>query len=115
VEVTEVFVKDGKRAEKTFLIDTDEGVRRDTTPEALAKLRPAFANGGVVTAGNSSQTSDGAAFTLVMSEEMVKQLNLTAHRPLGGLLGGGRGAAVHGHRPLRCHPQGAEASWLEAQ
>jgi acetyl-CoA acyltransferase len=77
VEVTEVFVKDGKRAEKTFLIDTDEGVRRDTTPEALAKLRPAFANGGVVTAGNSSQTSDGAAFTLVMSEEMVKQLGLT--------------------------------------
>jgi acetyl-CoA acyltransferase len=77
VQVTEVFVKDGKRAEKTFTVDTDEGVRRDTTPEALGKLRPAFANGGIVTAGNSSQTSDGAAFTLVMSEEMVKRLGLT--------------------------------------
>jgi acetyl-CoA acyltransferase len=77
VKVTEVFVKDGKRAEASFIIDTDEGVRRDTTTAALAKLRPAFANGGVVTAGNSSQTSDGAAFTLVMSGEMVKQLGLT--------------------------------------
>lgn len=77
VKVTEVFVKDGKRAEASFMIDTDEGVRRDTTTAALAKLRPAFANGGIVTAGNSSQTSDGAAFTLVMSEEMVKQLGLT--------------------------------------
>ena len=77
VKVTEVFVKDGKRAEASFMIDTDEGVRRDTTTAALAKLRPAFANGGVVTAGNSSQTSDGAAFTLVMSGEMVKQLGLT--------------------------------------
>ena len=77
VKVTEVFVKDGKRAEASLIIDTDEGVRRDTTTAALAKLRPAFANGGVVTAGNSSQTSDGAAFTLVMSGEMVKQLGLT--------------------------------------
>ena len=57
-------------------MDTDEGVRKETTVEVLSKLRPAFANGGVVTAGNASQTSDGAAFTLVVSEEMVKQLNL---------------------------------------
>ena len=76
VDVTEVFVKDNKRQERTFTVDTDEGVRRSTTTEVLAKLRPVFANGGVVTAGNSSQTSDGAAFVLVVSEEMVKQLNL---------------------------------------
>ncbi|MCL4130890.1 UNVERIFIED_CONTAM: hypothetical protein GTU68_053988 [Idotea baltica] len=56
--------------------DTDEGYRASTTTEALAKLRPVFANGGSVTAGNSSQTSDGAAFTLVMSERMVKELGL---------------------------------------
>jgi len=77
VEVTEVYVADGKRKEKTFTVSQDEGVRRDTTPEVLAKLRPAFAKGGVATAGNSSQTSDGAAFVLVVSEEMVKRFNLT--------------------------------------
>lgn len=76
IEVPEVFVKDGKRVERTNTVDTDEGVRRETTVEALARLRPAFAQGGVATAGNSSQTSDGASFVLVVSEEMVKQLNL---------------------------------------
>lgn len=76
VTVEEVYVKDNKRTKREFTVDTDEGVRRDTSMEVLAKLRPAFAQGGIVTAGNSSQTSDGAAFTLVMSEEMVKQLGL---------------------------------------
>jgi len=77
VAVEEVWVENDKRQSRSFTVDTDEGVRRDTTLEALAKLRPAFANGGVVTAGNSSQTSDGAAFVLVMSETLVKQLGLT--------------------------------------
>ncbi|MDP4710793.1 MAG: acetyl-CoA C-acyltransferase [Saprospiraceae bacterium] len=76
VAVEEVFVKNNKRTTHSFVVDTDEGVRKETTVEVLSKLRPAFANGGVVTAGNASQTSDGAAFTLVVSEEMVKQLNL---------------------------------------
>lgn len=76
VTVKEVFVKDDKRVEKEHTVAMDEGVRRSTTVEALAKLRPAFAQGGVVTAGNSSQTSDGASFVLVVSAEMVKQLNL---------------------------------------
>lgn len=77
VEVDHVFVKDNKRVSTTQTVDTDEGIRRNTTTEVLGKLRPVFAQGGVVTAGNSSQTSDGAAFVLVMSEEMVKKLNLT--------------------------------------
>lgn len=77
IEVTEVFVEDNKRKEKKFTFDTDEGVRADTSVEALSRLRPVFANGGSVTAGNSSQTSDGASFVIVMSEEMVKKLNLT--------------------------------------
>lgn len=77
VSVPEIWVENDQRHEKTFLVDTDEGVRADTSLEALAKLKPAFAQGGVVTAGNSSQTSDGAAFVLVVSEEMVNQLNLT--------------------------------------
>lgn len=76
VTVEEVFVKDNKRQSHSFVMDTDEGVRKNTTAEVLSKLRPAFANGGIVTAGNASQTSDGAAFTLVVSEGMVKQLNL---------------------------------------
>lgn len=76
VKVKEVWVENDKRKEREFTVDTDEGVRRDTSVEGLSKLKPAFANGGSVTAGNSSQTSDGAAFVLVMSEEMVKALNL---------------------------------------
>lgn len=76
VTVKEVFVQNNKRVEKEHTVDIDEGVRRDTNLEALARLRPVFRNGGIVTAGNSSQTSDGAAFVLVVSEEMVKQLNL---------------------------------------
>lgn len=76
ITVEDVTVVDNKRVASTHTVAMDEGVRRSTTVEVLGKLRPVFANKGVVTAGNSSQTSDGAAFTLVMSEEMVKQLNL---------------------------------------
>ncbi len=76
IKVPEVWVENDKRKERENTVDTDEGVRRDTSAEGLAKLRPAFANGGVVTAGNSSQTSDGAAFVLVMSEELMKTLGL---------------------------------------
>ncbi len=93
VEVEEVFVRDGKRAEKKQLITTDEGVRKGTSMEGLAKLRPVFRNGGSVTAGNSSQTSDGVAFTIVMSEQMVKQLNL---EPIARLLS----CSVGGVEPL---------------
>jgi acetyl-CoA acyltransferase len=66
-----------KKKTKEYTVSIDEGPRADTSIEALAKLRPVFANGGSVTAGNSSQTSDGAAFVLLMSEKMVKELNLT--------------------------------------
>jgi acetyl-CoA acyltransferase len=82
IKVEEVYVEDNKRRETSFVVDTDEGVRPETSLEALSRLKPAFKNGGIVTAGNSSQTSDGAAFTLVMSEEMVKRLNL---KPLARL------------------------------
>lgn len=76
VKVKEVKVVDDKRVESEFTVSMDEGVRRDTTKEGLSSLRAVFAAGGSVTAGNSSQMSDGAAFVLVMSEQMVKQLNL---------------------------------------
>ena len=77
ITVKEVYV-DGSMKKKTreYIVDKDEGIRADTTLEGLAKLKPVFAAGGSVTAGNSSQTSDGAAFVAVMSEKMVRQLNL---------------------------------------
>ncbi len=76
VHVKEVYFEDNQRKEREYTVSEDEGVRRSTTAEGLAKLRPVFAQGGSVTAGNSSQMSDGAAFVLVMSERMVKELNL---------------------------------------
>ncbi len=85
INVDEVYVNEkGKRAVRSYTVDTDEGVRADTTIDALAKLKPAFAQGGSVTAGNSSQTSDGAAFAVVMSERMVNRLGL---QPIGRLVG----------------------------
>lgn len=77
ITVKEVFVDEsGKKKSREFVVDMDEGIRADTTMEGLAKLKPVFALNGSVTAGNSSQTSDGAAFVCVMSERMMKQLNL---------------------------------------
>jgi acetyl-CoA acyltransferase len=76
IEVEEIVLENGKKKTKKYIVDTDEGARADTTLEALSKLKPVFAAGGTVTAGNASQTSDGAAFVLVMSEDMMKELNL---------------------------------------
>ena len=77
ITIEEIYLdKNGKKTIKEYTVKTDEGPRRGTSKEALAKLRPVFAAGGSVTAGNSSQMSDGAAFVLVMSEKLVKELNL---------------------------------------
>lgn len=83
VEVTEVLVENGKRREKKSIVSMDEGPREDTSMEALAKLKPVFAQNGSVTAGNASQTSDGSAFVLLMSEKMVKELGLN---PIGRIV-----------------------------
>ena len=85
ITVQQIYLDEkGKRQKKSYIVDTDEGPRSDTNLEALAKLKPAFAAGGVVTAGNSSQTSDGASFVLVMSERMINELGL---KPIGRLIG----------------------------
>ncbi len=77
IKVNEKFVgPDGKMHEKSYTVDKDEGPRADTSKEVLGKLRPVFAQGGQVTAGNSSPVSDGASFVMVMSERMVKELKL---------------------------------------
>ncbi len=84
ISVKEVYVDENmKKKTREFIVDKDEGIRADTTVEGLSKLKPVFAAGGTVTAGNSSQTSDGAAFVTVMSEQMVKQLNL---KPIARML-----------------------------
>lgn len=84
ISVEETYINEkGKKAVRTYTVDTDEGLRADTTVEGLSKLKAAFAIGGSVTAGNSSQTSDGAAFALVMSERMMLSLGLT---PIGRLV-----------------------------
>jgi len=84
ITVEETYLNEkGKKATCSYIVDTDEGLRADTTIEGLAKLKPAFAQGGCVTAGNSSQTSDGAAFVIVMSERMVNELGL---KPIGRLV-----------------------------
>ena len=84
INVEQVYLDEaGKKKTKKYLVDTDEGPRADTSMEALAKLKPAFAAGGVITAGNSSQTSDGASFVLVMSERMMNELGL---KPIGRLV-----------------------------
>ncbi len=84
IEITETYINENnKKATRNFTVDTDEGVRADTTIEALAKLKPAFALKGSVTAGNSSQTSDGASFVVVMSERLMQSLGL---KPIGRLV-----------------------------
>jgi acetyl-CoA acyltransferase len=93
IEVEEVYLDaNNKKQHRKFIIDTDEGVRKDTSPEGLSKLKPAFALNGTVTAGNASQTSDGAAFVVVMSEKMVNELGL---KPIGRLVN----VAVSGVHP----------------
>src|SRR6187401_2857932 len=93
VNVEEVYLDaKGKKQKRNYTVDTDEGPRADTSVDALAKLKPAFAAGGCVTAGNSSQTSDGAAFVIVMSERMINELGL---KPIGRLIN----SAVAGVHP----------------
>ena len=105
VPVEEVYVdKNNKKQKRTFVVDTDEGVRTDTSL-ALAKLKPAFALGGTVTAGNSSQTSDGAAFVIVMSEKMMNELKLKPIARLVQCVSAGVHPRVMGIGPVEAVPK----------
>ncbi len=106
ITVEQVYVDEkGKRKTKTYVVDTDEGVRTDTTPEGLAKLKPAFAIGGSVTAGNSSQTSDGAAFVIVMSERMINELGLKPIARLVNAASAGVDPRLMGIGPVEAVPK----------
>ena len=113
VEVEETYLENGKKKIKKFVVDTDEGPRADTSLEALAKLKPVFAAGGTVTAGNSSQTSDGAAFVLVMSDEMIKELNLKPVARLVSYSLAGVDPRVMGIGPVAAVPKALKKAGLK--
>jgi acetyl-CoA acyltransferase len=106
VKVEEVFIdKSGRKQQKEFIVDTDEGPRKDTSLEALAKLKPVFAMGGSVTAGNSSQTSDGAAFVIVMSENLIQKLGLKPIARLVSCASAGVHPRIMGIGPVEAVPR----------
>jgi acetyl-CoA acyltransferase len=113
ITVNEVYLDaEEKRQERQHVIDTDEGVRRGTNPEALAKLRPVFADGGSVTAGNSSQTSDGAAFVMVVSERMLKELGVEPIARLKSYHVSGLEPRIMGMGPVHAVPKALQKAGL---
>ena len=113
ITIEEVFVKNGKKVTASHTVAIDEGVRRETTMEGLGKLRAAFKVGGVVTAGNSSQTSDGAAFTVVLSEEKVKELGLEPIARMAGCAVGGVDPLYMGIGPCVAIPKVLQQAGLK--
>ena len=116
IEVEEIFLDEQeKKQSRSYLVDTDEGPRRGTNIDALARLRPVFAAKGSVTAGNASQTSDGAAFVMVMSEKMVKELNLEPVAQLLSYQVAGLEPKVMGMGPVYAVPKALQDSGLKLQ
>ena len=113
IKVEDVYVKDGKKVASSHIVSVDEGVRRDTTFEGLSKLRAVFKKGGIITAGNSSQTSDGAAFTLVMSEEKVKELGLEPQARMAACSVGGVDPLHMGIGPCEAIPKALRQAGLK--
>jgi len=113
IKVTETYLdQNEKKKTKEYIVENDEGPRADTSIEALAKLKPVFAATGSVTAGNSSQTSDGAAFVLVMSERMVKELNLQPIARLVSYAVAGVEPRIMGIGPIAAVPKAIKMSGL---
>ncbi len=114
IEVEHTFVNDaGKKVTEKYTVTKDEGPRKGTNIEALSKLRPVFAAGGSVTAGNSSQMSDGAAFTVIMSEEMVKELNIEPIARLVSFAAVGVDPKIMGIGPMYAIPKALKQAGLK--
>ncbi|CAM3282834.1 Acetyl-CoA acyltransferase [Flavobacterium longum] len=114
ITVEQTFLdENGKKATKSYTVSKDEGPRADTTVEALAKLKPVFAADGSVTAGNSSQMSDGAAFVMIMSEEMVKELNLTPIARLVNFASAGVEPRIMGIGPVKAIPKALKQAGMQ--
>ena len=115
VEETYLDQATGRKKTRSYVVDTDEGPRADTSIEALAKLRPVFAANGSVTAGNSSQTSDGAAFVLVMSERMVKELNLEPIARMVTYATEGIDPRIMGMGPIKAVPKALKQAGMKQE
>ncbi len=113
VEVEETYMEAGKRKNRKFVVDTDECVRPATNLESLAGLRPAFKQGGQVTAGNSSPTSDGAAFVMVMSEKMVKEYHLEPIARMVSYTAAGVNPRIMGIGPVEAVPKALKQAGLK--
>ncbi len=106
IQIEQIFIdENGKKATKSYTVSADEGPRADTNIEALSKLKPVFAADGSVTAGNSSQMSDGAAFVMVMSEDLVKELNLQPIARLVNYASAGVEPRIMGIGPIKAIPK----------
>ena len=113
ITVNQVYLDaEERRQERSYVVDTDEGVRRDTTAEGLARLKPVFAADGTVTAGNASQTSDGAAFVLVCSEKMVKELGVEPWARLKSYHVSGLEPRIMGVGPVHAVPEALKKAGL---
>lgn len=115
ITVVENYLKDDKFTTREYVIDTDEGPRSDTTAEVLASLKPVFAEGGCVTAGNSSQTSDGAAFVMVVSDRMLKELNVSPIARLLTYAVAGVPPRIMGIGPMVAIPKALEKAGLRKE
>lgn len=113
VDVEEIYMEGDKRKRRTYTVDTDECVRPETNMESLASLRPAFKQGGQVTAGNSSPTSDGAAFVMVMSEKMVKEHNLEPIARMVSYTAAGVSPRIMGIGPVEAVPKALKQAGLK--
>jgi acetyl-CoA acyltransferase len=114
INIEYTFVNDqGKKETTNYTVKKDEGPRKGTSLEALAKLRPVFAANGSVTAGNSSQMSDGAAFVLIMSEDMVKELNLEPIARLVNFAAAGVDPRIMGIGPVKAIPKALDQAGMK--
>ncbi len=114
IHVKETYLDENEKTQtREYVAETDEGVRKGTNMEALARLRPVFAQGGSVTAGNSSQTSDGAAFVMVVSEKFMKENNLTPIARLVSYQVAGLEPRVMGMGPIYALPKALKAAGME--
>jgi len=114
IEVEQTYIdENGNKATKSYIVTKDEGPRAGTSKEVLAKLRAVFAAGGSVTAGNSSQMSDGAAFVMIMSEEMVKELNLEPIARMVNYAAAGVEPRIMGIGPVKAIPKALKQAGLK--
>lgn len=116
VTVKETYLEDGKRIQtREYIVDTDEGPRADTSLDRLATLKPVFAAGGSITAGNSSQTSDGAAFVLVVSEAKLRELNVEPIARLVSYSVAGVPPRIMGIGPIEAIPKALKQAGMKLE